>query len=80
MITFTLGMVCGAALIMSALFMFGNETEEFRKVQAKFKKLEDENERLEDLLTIRNADIEYLTQANQTLRQNKGRIPREDEQ
>lgn len=73
-------MVCGAALTIAIPLIFGNETEEFQKVQAKFKELEDENERLEDLLTLRNDDIEYLTQANQMLRQNKGRIPREDEQ
>lgn len=79
MITFTLGMVCGAALIMAVLFMFGNETEEFRKVQAKVKELEDENDDLKDLLEQQKDHIEYLTQANQMLRQNKGRIPREDE-
>ena len=37
-------------------------------------------EDLEDLLEQQKDHIEYLTQANQTLRQNKGRIPREDEQ
>lgn len=80
MITFTLGMVCGAALIMGIFFALGSETEEFKKVQLKFKELEGENEDLKDLLEQQKDHIEYLTQANQTLRQNKGRIPREDEQ
>lgn len=77
---FTFGMVCGAALIMAVLFAFGNETEEFKKVRSKIHDLECEQENLEDLLEQQKDHIEYLTQANQTLRQNKGRIPREDEQ